>query len=224
MKRIALLAALLVALVTMTACGGEKTETEPAPLPTPIATYAFVSSGAGDVADKPADEETADDEATADEEPADTKADAGDVADEPVDEETAADEATADEEATTEEAPATDESDDSYAGLPASVAAAMENADASRGEQLTLQNACTGCHNLDPDVQMVGPTWSNLAETAATRVEGESAIEYIYTSITDPNAHVVDGFPPNVMAPTYGDTLSDQDLADIITYLLEAGE
>ena len=59
-----------------------------------------------------------------------------------------------------------------------------------------------------------------MAETAATRVEGESAPAYFYNSIVHPNDYVVDGYAPGVMIQTYGDTLSDQDLADIIGYLL----
>jgi hypothetical protein len=43
---------------------------------------------------------------------------------------------------------------------------------------------------------------------------------YLYTSITNPNAYIVEGYQPNVMIQTYGQTLSDQDLADILAYLL----
>ena len=110
--------------------------------------------------------------------------------------------------------------DSEFAGVPEGVAALIPNADVARGEQLTLQNACIGCHNLNPDLPMAGPTWHNVAETAATRVEGESAPAYFYNSIVHPNDYVVDGYAPGVMIQTYGDTLSDQDLADIIGYLL----
>ena len=110
--------------------------------------------------------------------------------------------------------------DSEFAGVPEGVAALIPSADVARGEQLTLQNACIGCHNLNPDLPMAGPTWHNVAETAATRVEGESAPAYLYNSIVHPNDYVVDGYAPGVMIQTYGDTLSDQDLADIIGYLL----
>ena len=110
--------------------------------------------------------------------------------------------------------------DSEFAGVPEGVAALIPNADVARGEQLTLQNACIGCHNLNPDLPMAGPTWHNVAETAATRVEGENAPAYLYNSIVHPNDYVVDGYAPGVMIQTYGDTLSDQDLADIIGYLL----
>ena len=67
---------------------------------------------------------------------------------------------------------------------------------------------------------MPGPTWDNVANTAATRVEGQNAEAYLYHSIVNTNDYIVEGFQPNVMLQIYGDTLSDQDIADIIAYLL----
>ena len=104
--------------------------------------------------------------------------------------------------------------------VPEAVTAALAVADPARGQQLTLQNACIGCHNLDPNVQMAGPTWANIANTAATRVAGESAEEYLYNSIVHPNDYLVEGYMAGVMLQNYGDTLSDQDIADIMAYLL----
>lgn len=105
-------------------------------------------------------------------------------------------------------------------GVPESFWAALESSDASRGQQLTLSNACRGCHSLDPNQLMAGPTWYDLANTAATRVQGQSAADYLYTSIVNPNAYVVNGYQPNVMIQVYGQTLGQQDLADIVKYLL----
>jgi len=104
--------------------------------------------------------------------------------------------------------------------LPAGVAAALAQADPMRGQQLTLSSGCIGCHSLDPNQVMPGPTWRNVAVTAATRVEGESAQVYLYNSIIHPNAYIVEGFQPNIMLQIYQDTLSEQNLADLIAYLL----
>lgn len=110
------------------------------------------------------------------------------------------------------------------AGLPAPIVAALAHADPEHGQQLTLSNACIGCHNVNPAVQMTGPTWHNIANTAATRVPGESAGLYLYHSIIRPNQYVVPGYQPGIMIQTYQDMLSDQDLADIIAYLLTLKE
>ena len=106
------------------------------------------------------------------------------------------------------------------AGLPESLLAAIADADPDNGETLTLSVGCIGCHSLDPNQFMAGPTWYDMAQTAAGRAEGESAGLYLYHSIVDPNAYVVEGFLPNIMLQTYKDTLAEDDLADIMAYLL----
>jgi cytochrome c551/c552 len=93
----------------------------------------------------------------------------------------------------------------------------------ANGEQLTVANGCIACHSLQEGVVMVGPSWHNLGATAATRVTGQSAAAYLYESIVSPNAHVVEGFQPNLMPPTYRDALTAPQLADIIAYLLSLG-
>ena len=108
-------------------------------------------------------------------------------------------------------------------GLDPDVAALLATADPGNGEQLTVANGCIACHSLQEGVVMVGPSWYNLGATAATRVPGQSAAAYLYTSIVAPNAHVVEGFQPNLMPPTYRDALTAPQLADIIAYLLSLG-
>jgi cytochrome c2 len=99
-----------------------------------------------------------------------------------------------------------------------------------RGDELFHQNqpsvgfACINCHNIDTEERLVGPGLLNIEERAATRVEGTSAVEYIHTSIVAPNEYVVEGFPENLMPQTYEDIFSDQDLYDIIAYLLTLEE
>lgn len=107
------------------------------------------------------------------------------------------------------------------AGLPDDVATALASADPANGEQITLARGCVGCHSLDPAVTMTGPTWHNVADTAVSRVPGESPAYYFYQSITNPNAFVVPNYPSNVMPANYADLLTAQELADVIDYLLQ---
>src|SRR5690606_10159088 len=100
---------------------------------------------------------------------------------------------------------------------------ALPPGDAANGEALFTQAisgapACSTCHSLDGSA-LVGPTLQGYAEIAAARVEGESAQDYTYTSIVQPAAHVVNGFP-NAMYNQYGQRLSAQQLSDLIAYLL----
>ena len=110
------------------------------------------------------------------------------------------------------------------AGLPEDFAAALAAADPSEGSNLALINGCVGCHSVDPAVQMTGPTWANLADTAASRQPGTSPANYLYTSITDPNQYVVAGYPAGVMPQTYGESIPQEDLANLVAYLLSLHE
>lgn len=88
--------------------------------------------------------------------------------------------------------------------------------DVSKGKQLSAQ--CLACHSIDGST-VVGPTWKGLYGHEVTLSDGSKVTadsDYIAESIRDPNAKVVEGFPP-VMPPfAY---LSDQDIADIIAYI-----
>jgi hypothetical protein len=106
------------------------------------------------------------------------------------------------------------------AGLPADVLTAFANADPAKGEQLYTAQGCIGCHSLDPNAKMTGPTWHNLGNVAVSRVPGESPALYLDTSIVNPSAHIVAGFPDNIMPKTFGQTLTAQDQADLIAFML----
>ena len=114
--------------------------------------------------------------------------------------------------------------EDATAGLPADFAAALASADASRGETVALANGCIGCHAVDPAVTMTGPTWHNLADTAANRAPGQSPASYIHESIVSPNAYIVPNYPSGVMPATYEEMISQEDLANLVAYLLAQHE
>lgn len=95
--------------------------------------------------------------------------------------------------------------------------------DAARGAQLFTQSvngapACSTCHTLNGDT-LVGPSLQGYSAAASTRIEGNSAEAYTYTSIVQPAAHVVSGFP-NAMYNQYTRHLTLQEIADLIAYLL----
>jgi mono/diheme cytochrome c family protein len=110
--------------------------------------------------------------------------------------------------------------DEAESQLPPSIAAALTQANAAQGEQLVLANGCTACHSMQPGVVQVGPSWYNLAGHAETRVEGQSAELYLYNSIVHPNDYIVEGFLPNLMPQLYEATLTDQQIAHMVAYLL----
>jgi mono/diheme cytochrome c family protein len=95
--------------------------------------------------------------------------------------------------------------------------------DAVRGAELFSETvngapACSTCHTLNGD-SLVGPSFQDYAENAATRVSDLSAEEYTYTSIVRPPAHIVSGFS-NSMYGQYARRLTSRQIADLVAYLL----
>lgn len=79
---------------------------------------------------------------------------------------------------------------------------------------------CITCHSLEPDVVLVGPSHAGLASRAGDYQEGVPGEEYLRTSITDPDSHIVEGFTPGVMYQNYADDLSAREINDLVAYLL----
>lgn len=86
--------------------------------------------------------------------------------------------------------------------------------DYDRGFDLFVQQ-CAVCHGAEDGT---GPSLGTLTRDAASRVEGLSADEYIYQSITDPTAYVVDGYTP-VMPTDFAERLSEQEIRDLVVFV-----
>lgn len=80
--------------------------------------------------------------------------------------------------------------------------------------------ACVTCHYVDKEDQLIGPGLLNVGTRAETRVEGQSAYDYLHASIVDPSAYVVKNFPDKLMPQTYKDLWTEEEINDIIAYLL----
>lgn len=97
---------------------------------------------------------------------------------------------------------------------------------AAAGEALfnktTIASApgCSTCHSLQPGTQMVGPSLADAATVAANAVDGMSAEAYLRQSIVEPDAHVTEGFIPGLMFQKYGETLSEQQINELVAFLL----
>ncbi|GAB4534803.1 MAG: hypothetical protein Fur0018_24800 [Anaerolineales bacterium] len=79
---------------------------------------------------------------------------------------------------------------------------------------------CATCHSRDAGVTLVGPSLAGIAATAASRVDGMSAEDYIRQSILEPEAYVVDGFVAGTMVPGWDKALSAADLDNLVAYLM----
>lgn len=103
--------------------------------------------------------------------------------------------------------------------------------DPTNGEALYTSYTCIVCHGSIDDASSatIGPWLGDIAERGGTRVEGESAEQYIYRSILYPNEFIAPDCPtgpctgpPSAMRQTFAFDMGSnpQDMADIIAYLL----
>jgi mono/diheme cytochrome c family protein len=91
--------------------------------------------------------------------------------------------------------------------------------DAENGGALFIA-ACSACHAAEDGI---GPALTGMSERAATRVEGLSAQEYLHQSIVEPGAYVVEGYDDGIMPTTYAEQYTEQEITDLVAYILEEG-
>ncbi len=93
---------------------------------------------------------------------------------------------------------------------------------ATRGKAIYTTNGCGACHTFKPagSTGKVGPNLEDLAASAKKANQGSLA-QYTLSSIVNPNAYVVPGYPGNVMPATFGQKLSRQQLADLVAFLTQ---
>ncbi len=100
--------------------------------------------------------------------------------------------------------------------------------DAKAGEELSVSLACTACHIAAP----TGPAWAagvepGIGARAQTRFtqsgysgSAKSAEQYLFESIALSGVYLVPGFTEGIMPNNYASQLTDQQMADLIAYLL----
>ncbi|MFZ1551908.1 MAG: cytochrome c oxidase subunit II [Anaerolineae bacterium] len=94
------------------------------------------------------------------------------------------------------------------------------------GRSVFQKAGCTTCHTLTDagGAGQIGPDLNQIGVVAATRVAGQTAAEYIRTSIVKPGEYLapqcpMGACPANVMLPTFGTSLSEAELTALVTYL-----
>ena len=106
---------------------------------------------------------------------------------------------------------------------------------AANGEKLFQQATlgkdnvagCAACHSVEPDKVIVGPSLAGIATDAAGSVteseyvgKAKTAAEWLRESLLQPDADVAEEFPDNVLPKNYKDELTDQQVSDLVAYLL----
>lgn len=100
---------------------------------------------------------------------------------------------------------------------------------AARGKVLfnTLQPeagfACATCHYPGSDRRLIGPGLKNLMQQALNYNTGQTPQDYIRESIINPDAFIVPAdpaYPAGLMPENYAEIFSEDDLKDLIAYLM----
>jgi len=101
----------------------------------------------------------------------------------------------------------------------AEAASATENTEVSvdRGKLVVTANTCQACHSVD-GASGVGPTWKGSWGKEGELADGTKYVideEYVRESILNPQAKIVKGYPPVMVAYPF----TDSELASVIEYL-----
>lgn len=101
----------------------------------------------------------------------------------------------------------------------------VDQAAAARGEILAGEQGCLQCHTTD-GTPASGPTWKGLAGSVRPLDNGQQVVAddlYLFNSIVDPNAQVVEGYDP-LMPTFYADQLDEQQITDLVEYIKSLAE
>ncbi|OGO27529.1 MAG: cytochrome c oxidase subunit II [Chloroflexi bacterium RBG_16_54_18] len=91
-----------------------------------------------------------------------------------------------------------------------------------RGRTLVQRYGCVACHSQD-GTRIVGPSWKGIYGNTETLTDGTTVTvdeAYLHESIIQPFVKIVAGYPANVMPLNYEEQLSDQQIADIIAFIM----
>ncbi len=105
--------------------------------------------------------------------------------------------------------------------------------DLSRGKEIFEQTGtlltpnCDTCHTVEPDVVKAGSPAYLWAQTSAETIkkstytgQATTVEEYLRESILDPNLYIAEDYVGGIMYAKYSERLSEQDIADLIAYIL----
>ena len=102
--------------------------------------------------------------------------------------------------------------------------------DAERGSRLFVGEqpflspdapSCLGCHKVTAtEGAGIGPNLAGLSIVAGSRVAGQSAAEYLRSSLLNTDDYLVEGYQEGIMYRGYAEILTPQEIEDLVVYML----
>lgn len=89
-----------------------------------------------------------------------------------------------------------------------------------RGARWAQEFGCLACHTID-GTALIGPSWQGVFGSEEALDDGTSATvdhDYLYQSICDPGAQIVEGFQ-NIMPPNLCENMTEDQIEDIIAFI-----
>lgn len=92
--------------------------------------------------------------------------------------------------------------------------------DAAAGKSIFAEQGCGSCHTFAA-AGTNGTTGPNLDEALQRDADraGKPLAEFVRESIVAPDAFIAPGFKPGVMPKTFGGSLSEEQLADLVAFV-----
>jgi mono/diheme cytochrome c family protein len=103
--------------------------------------------------------------------------------------------------------------------VPTTTTASAPAGNANAGAKLFKAQGCTGCHTFKPagSKATIGPDLDKLAQYAGKAKQ--PLPQFARESIQNPGAYVESGYQ-NVM-PSFGQTLSDKQISDLVAFVTQ---
>lgn len=89
------------------------------------------------------------------------------------------------------------------------------------GQRWAETFGCFACHSIDGS-ELVGPTWLGLFGSQVPLTDGTTVTadnDYLFASIVDPNAQIVEGFAPNIMPANFAEIMTEEQINQIIAFI-----
>ena len=93
---------------------------------------------------------------------------------------------------------------------------------AAAGKAVFAANGCASCHTFQP-AKATGTVGPNLdtAPTSDAKADGNMDLSaFVSQSITDPDAYIAKGYSKGIMPTTFGSSLSQTQLNDLVAFIV----